>query len=80
LTTVWQGAVLQIALLILGVFMYIPFIKILDKQYLKEEENGDNKEKEDNLSLDDLNIEGGYRYVGHDSNLENGSRRYNRGI
>ena len=56
LTTGWQGAVLQIALLILGVFMYLPFIKILDKQYLKEEENGDNKEEEDDLSFEDLNI------------------------
>ena len=39
LTTGWQSAVLQIILLILGVFMYIPFIKMMDYQYVKDEEN-----------------------------------------
>ncbi|MGL5646584.1 MAG: PTS cellobiose transporter subunit IIC, partial [Clostridium sp.] len=34
----WQGSVLQILLMALGVILYIPFIKAIDNQYLKEEE------------------------------------------
>lgn len=37
LVTDIRGAILQVILLILGVFLYMPFIKIMDKQYLKEE-------------------------------------------
>jgi len=33
----WLAAVLQLFEIILGAFIYYPFIKILDKQYLKEE-------------------------------------------
>lgn len=39
LATNWAGALLQAALLVLGVFIYMPFIKIMDKQYLLEEAN-----------------------------------------
>lgn len=53
LTTGWQGAVLQLVLLILGIFMYIPFIKILDKQYLKDEKSNV-AEEDDDISFDDL--------------------------
>lgn len=53
LTTGWQGAVLQVVLLILGIFMYIPFIKMLDKQYLREE-NATVEEEDDDISFDDL--------------------------
>ncbi|MGL5956433.1 MAG: PTS sugar transporter subunit IIC [Brevinema sp.] len=38
LVTDYRGAILQLILLILGVFLYIPFIKIIDKQYLKDEQ------------------------------------------
>lgn len=38
LSTGWQGAVLQALLLILGVILYYPFIRVLDKQYVEEEE------------------------------------------
>ncbi len=48
----WQGSVLQVILLIIGCFMYLPFIKLLDKQYLAEELN--NTEEDDDLSFDDL--------------------------
>lgn len=48
----WQGSVLQVILLIIGCFMYLPFIKLLDKQYLAEELN--NVEEDDDLSFDDL--------------------------
>lgn len=54
LTTGWQGAVLQVILLILGVFMYMPFIKILDNQYLKDEEENKEEDLEEDLSFDDL--------------------------
>ena len=54
LTTGWQGAVLQVILLILGVFMYIPFIKMLDNQYLKEEEENKEEDLDEDLSFDDL--------------------------
>ncbi|MDR0922426.1 MAG: PTS sugar transporter subunit IIC [Lactobacillales bacterium] len=59
LATNWAGALLQFILLILGVFVYMPFIKIMDKQYLKEEKAADDAKFADNiteemLSFDDL--------------------------
>lgn len=38
LATNWTGGVLQILLLIMGVFIYLPFVKVIDKQYLREEQ------------------------------------------
>jgi len=35
----WQGAILQLFLIILGVIIYLPFIKTIDKEYLLEENN-----------------------------------------
>lgn len=61
LATGWQGAVLQFLLLIGGVFIYMPFIKIMDKQYLSEEANAANNndvEDEDDFSLEDLSFDG----------------------
>ncbi len=55
LATNWVGAILQAILLILGVFIYMPFIKIMDKQYLQEEENA--VEEDDDISLDDLSFD-----------------------
>jgi len=43
LSTGWRGALLQALLLILGVFLYYPFIRILDRQYLKEELESSNE-------------------------------------
>lgn len=54
LATNWVGAVLQAALLVLGVFIYMPFIKVMDKQYLIEEAKS---AKEDDISLDDLSFD-----------------------
>ena len=34
----WQGVLLQLGLIALGVAIYLPFIKALDRQFLKEEE------------------------------------------
>lgn len=57
LSTGWTGAVLQVLLLIAGVFIYMPFIKIMDKQFIKEEmkeiEDKDTITEED-LSFDDV--------------------------
>lgn len=56
LSTGWQGAVLQLVLLIAGVFIYMPFIKIMDKQFIKEESKVDDK-KEEEISLEDLSFD-----------------------
>lgn len=56
LATNWVGALLQAALLVLGVFIYMPFIKILDKQYLQEEMSNVEEDDED-ISLDDLSFD-----------------------
>lgn len=55
-TNIW-GAVLQAVLLILGVFVYLPFIKIMDKQYLEEEKNAIEEDDEDDINLDDLSFD-----------------------
>ncbi|WP_323090448.1 PTS sugar transporter subunit IIC [Allobaculum sp. JKK-2023] len=58
LATNWVGALFQAFLLILGVFIYLPFIKILDRQYLDEEkaaaDSGEEEIDLDDLDLDDL--------------------------
>ncbi|WP_195572831.1 PTS cellobiose transporter subunit IIC [Clostridium paraputrificum] len=58
LTTGWRGALLQLILVILGVFIYMPFVKMMDKQYKKEElqaiESSDDDVSLDDLSFDDL--------------------------
>ena len=33
----WQGSILQALLLVLGMFIYYPFIRVMDDQYLREE-------------------------------------------
>ena len=58
LATGWQGAVLQLVLLILGVLLYMPFIKMMDKQYLADEsKKNDETEDDDDISLDDLSFD-----------------------
>jgi len=52
LSTNWAGAVLQLFLLVSGVFMYMPFIKIMDNQYLREE-----KQAEEDKAFDDITEE-----------------------
>ena len=58
LTTGWRGALLQLILVILGVFIYMPFVKMMDKQYKNEElqaiENSDDDISLDDLTFDDL--------------------------
>lgn len=58
LSTNWAGALLQIGLLILGVFIYLPFIKIMDKQYLLEEQSKtETNDDDDDFSLEDLSFD-----------------------
>lgn len=57
LATNWVGALLQGLLLILGVFIYMPFIKIMDKQYIKDEAAAVSQMEEDDISLDDLSFD-----------------------
>lgn len=57
LATGWQGAVLQFLLLILGVFLYMPFIKMMDKQYLADEAKAVASNDDDDISLDDLSFD-----------------------
>lgn len=57
LSTDWRGAVLQILLLIVGVFIYMPFINIMDKQYLIDEANAEKEEAEDDFSFDDVSFD-----------------------
>lgn len=57
LATNWVGAVLQAILLVLGIFVYMPFIKMMDKQYLAEEANSVEEEDDDDISLDDLSFD-----------------------
>jgi cellobiose PTS system EIIC component len=55
LATNWVGSLLQAILLILGVFIYTPFIKIIDKQYLIDEAKS--VEESEDTSLDDLSFD-----------------------
>lgn len=56
LTTGWRGALLQLILVILGVFIYMPFVKMMDKQYKKEELQA-SESSDDDISLNDLSFD-----------------------
>ncbi|MBU5439639.1 PTS sugar transporter subunit IIC [Tissierella sp. MSJ-40] len=48
----------QIGLLVLGCVIYYPFIKMLDKQYLKDEEDAKNNlQEEEDISFEDLSFD-----------------------
>ena len=57
LATGWRGAVLQLFLLALGVFIYMPFIKMMDKQYMEDETRGAEKPDDDDIDLNDLSFD-----------------------
>ena len=61
LATNWVGGVLQILLLIMGVFIYLPFIKTIDNQYLKDEQEAalatETAGDDDDIDLDDLSFD-----------------------
>ena len=54
----WQGSILQALLLVLGMFIYYPFIRVMDDQYLREEWKAQEEESEeidfDSFDFDDL--------------------------
>ncbi|MBU5585410.1 PTS cellobiose transporter subunit IIC, partial [Enterococcus sp. S181_ASV_20] len=43
----WQASVLQALLIVLGMAIYYPFIKVLDDQYLREEKEAEELEAEE---------------------------------
>ena len=53
----WQGAVLQAILFVLGMFIYYPFIKVMDNQYLKEEAAAAEVQVEEEIDFDDFDFE-----------------------
>ena len=57
--TNWAGGLLQILLLILGVFVYLPFIKAVDNQYLEEERLASEAAhaEEDDIDLDNVSFD-----------------------
>ena len=52
-----MAGVWQIGLLLLGCIIYYPFIKMLDKQYLKDEEKSANEQSDNDISFDDLSFD-----------------------
>ena len=52
----WQASVLQALLIILGMFIYYPFIKVMDDQYLREEKEAKEEEEIDfdTFDFDDI--------------------------
>ena len=57
LATDWRGAVLQIILIIAGIFIYMPFIKVMDKQYLADEAKAVDVTTNDDIDLDNLSFD-----------------------
>lgn len=57
LATDWRGAVLQAVLITAGIFIYMPFIKAMDKQYLMDEANATQSASNDDLDLDSLSFD-----------------------
>lgn len=52
-----KAAVFQVILLILGCAVYYPFVKILDRNYLKEEHSQTKKDKTEDISFDDISLD-----------------------
>lgn len=52
----WQGSILQAIMIVVGVFIYMPFIKAMDDSYLKEEAKAISDE-EDEITFDDLSFD-----------------------
>lgn len=53
----WRASVWQIFLLVLGLMIYYPFIRTLDKKYLAEEAAANESSEEDDISFDDLDLD-----------------------
>ncbi|WP_129737822.1 PTS sugar transporter subunit IIC [Massilimicrobiota timonensis] len=57
LSTGFARAILQVLLVIAGIFVYLPFVKMMDKQYLEEEKQTIEKTEKDDISLDGPDLE-----------------------
>lgn len=57
LATDWRGAILQAFLIAIGVFIYMPFIKVMDKQYLIDETKPTEVKDENDIDLDNLSFD-----------------------
>lgn len=53
----WQGSILQAVMIVVGVFIYIPFIKAMDSEYVKEELAIASDGEDDEITFDDLSFE-----------------------
>lgn len=53
----WQGSVLQAIMIVVGVFIYMPFVKAMDAGYLKEEAQAATDDDDDVVSFDDLALD-----------------------
>ena len=52
-----KASIFQIILLALGCLVYYPFIKTLDKNYLKDESSENTKDESEDISFDDISID-----------------------
>lgn len=52
----WQGALLQALLFVFNMFIYYPFVKLMDSQYLKEEHKSPD-ETEEEINFDEFDFE-----------------------
>lgn len=53
----FKAAIFQILLVVLGCLAYYPFIKLLDKNYLKDEESQTEEDELEDISFDDLSLD-----------------------
>lgn len=53
----WQASILQALLIILGMFIYYPFIKVMDDQYLREEAKAAEEAEEEEIDFDTFDFD-----------------------
>ena len=53
----WQGSVLQFIMIIVGIFIYMPFIKAVDDGYLKDEAAAESAGDDEEVSFDDISFD-----------------------
>ncbi|MBS4536756.1 PTS sugar transporter subunit IIC [Clostridium sp. D2Q-14] len=52
-----KAAIFQVILVALGCLVYYPFIKVLDKNYLKDEQSNTEEDELEDISFEDLSME-----------------------
>lgn len=53
----WQASILQALLIVLGMFIYYPFIKVMDDQYLRDEAKAAEVEEEEEIDFDTFDFD-----------------------